>query len=128
MTGLSISMHINALLKDDTALTELIGDRMYPIVTVHETTFPFVVYERTAVGSEYTKDGRTEDSVSCAVYILAETYEESVRIAELARKALEGKAADYDGFSVTDAEFSGATEAYDSDTFIQRLDFQFTVE
>ena len=121
MTGLGISRILHAALSADAGIEDAVGDRNFPISTVTSTTFPFIVYERTAVEAVTTKDGLLYDKVTCTVYVLADTYSESVGIAENVREVLDG----YHDGNVDNAEFSGASEAFTNDTFVQQLQFTF---
>ena len=102
-----------------------VGERLYPISTVKDTDFPFVVYDRSAIRTEYTKDGCASDTVTVTVYVLTENYSEGVAIAEKVRDSLEGVSKTYDNFAVDDCSLTGADEAFNNNTFIQALTFNF---
>lgn len=121
MSGLSAGLRINAALSGDAVLAAKVGSRIYPIATVVETQFPFIVFSRDSVTEEMTKDGRIYDDVSCTVYVMAETYSESVEIAEEVRRVMEDE-------RTLGAEMSGAVEAYSENTFVQQIQFTFEEE
>jgi hypothetical protein len=121
--SLSIAKHINFILSKE--LKSDVGERLYPITTVKDTDFPFVVYERTSIRTSYTKDGVATDAVTAIVYVLSDNYSSGVSIAEKVRNALEGIAATYDNFAVEDCSLVGADEAFSNNTFIQALTFEF---
>lgn len=121
---LSIGLLINRILHGSPAVSGFVGDRIYPIVTIEDTVFPFLVYERDSVVPKWTKDGRAYDSVSCTVMVFSENYAESARIAESVRTAMEGGDGEsMDGFVVECIEMSSASELYSNDTFVQQLTF-----
>lgn len=127
MTGLSIAIYLQSALSSDPDIRAKVGDRIFPISTVTSTSFPFIVYDRDSVSTEYTKDGRDIDRVVCTVYVMSDTYTESVEIAESVRSALEAGSGDA-GPGVRGSEFVGAVESFTNDTFVQQLQFEFEVE
>ena len=127
-TGLGILEHVHALLSGCPELTAKVGDRMFPIATVRETEFPFIAYIRDSIAPEYCKDGLLSDTATCTVYIMSDSYAESVELAETARQALEGVPGQYGDTCVRGGEMTGAAEMFESDTFIQQMTFTFEVE
>ncbi|MDD3038259.1 DUF3168 domain-containing protein [Bacteroides sp.] len=127
--SLSIGAHIYKKLSDSTELAKLVADKIYAISTKTETTFPFVVYKRSSLVPEYTKDRYgTGDTVSAEIVVVSDNYSNSITIAEEVRKSLENKRGKYDNFDVIDAKLLSADEDFIEDTFIQRLIFSFKTE
>lgn len=124
--SLSISQHINSKLSASRELTEAIGERMYPVAVAAETTFPFIVYERTSVTPNHTKDGSPGDTVAANVYVFSRNYAESVAVAEQVRTALDGSGGRYATFEVEDCYLTDADEAFADNVFMQQL--SFTIE
>ena len=122
--SLSIGAHVYKKLSDSTELEKLVADKIYAISTKTETSFPFVIYKRSSLVPEYTKDRYgTGDTVSVEVAVASDNYLNSVTIAEEVRKALENKRGQYDNFKLMSAD-----EDFIEDTFIQRLVFSFKTE
>ena len=127
--SLSIGAYVYEKLSTSEGLKKLVGDKIYPLSTTKSATFPFVLYKRSSLTPECTKDRySTGDSVSMEVVVASDKYLNSITIAEEVRKALEGKRGEYDNFSVIDARLSSASEDYIEDTFIQNLTFTFITE
>lgn len=127
--SLSIGAHVYKRLSDSTELAKLVSDKIYAISTKTETSFPFVVYKRSSLVPEYTKDRYgTGDTVSVEVVVASDNYLNAVTIAEEVRKALENKRGQYDNFNVIDANLMSADEDFIEDTFIQYLVFSFKTE
>ena len=127
--SISISAHIYKKLSDSAELAKLVGNKIYAISTKTETSFPFVIYKRSSLIPEYTKDRYgTGDTVSVEIVIASDNYLNSVTIAEEIRKSLENKRGKYDNFDVIDAKLVSADEDFIEDTFIQRLVFSFKTE
>lgn len=127
MTGLSIARHLQGVLSADPGIKAKVADRIFPISTVTSTRFPFIVYERDGISPEYTKDGLSNDSVTCTVYVFTETYIEGVDIAELVRAALESGHGEYDGTKIYGADMTGAAEGFTDNTFVQQMQFSFDI-
>ena len=123
---LSISKHIYAALSGSAEIQKAIGkNKIFPIATKNEVPFPFIVYERDGVTPRYDKSGASVTESSVNVYVLAESYGESLDIAEKVIKALERKEAVYDDFQVIGAIMMGASESYTANTFVQQVTFSF---
>lgn len=123
---LSISKHIHAALSGFAPILEAIGsNKIYPIATKNEVEFPFIVYERDSVVPRYDKSGESVTESSVNVYVLAESYTQSLEIAEMVVKALEREDAIYDDFEVIGAVMLGASESYTANTFVQQMTFNF---
>lgn len=125
---LNISHHIYQVLSSDASLALLIGGRIFPLATKNEVTFPFIVYQRDSVAVEYDKASRQYATIVATVYVLADSYTESVAIAEAVIDALEKKKAVYSGFSVEDCEVSSVAEGYENNTFVQQVSFEFFIK
>ena len=111
--SLSIGVHILQKLSASQELIFAVGEKIFPIVATHETTFPFIIYKRGSLTPGYTKDRySTGDNTT----------------AELVRSALENKGGEYNSFSVVDAKVISADEDFIEDTFIQRITFSFETE
>lgn len=123
---LLISKHIHSALSSSADLVKAIGpNKIFPIATKNEVEFPFIVYERDAVLPKYDKSGQSVTEFKVNIYVLAESYTESLEIGEMVIDALERKDAEYKEFKVIGATMEGATENYTSNTFIQQISFNF---
>lgn len=118
---LNFGKYIYAKLKD------LVEDRVYPLVADNNVTMPFIVYQRSNLTSDITKDGLYEDNVTMTINIAAETYSEALRLAKSARELLEVLSAQYENMDITDATISLATEAYSNNAYVETLQMNFNV-
>lgn len=123
MTGISIGLYINKKLNGNTDFTALVGDKVFPITTKKEITFPFVVYKRDGLTPDYTKDFLNGDSVSVTFIVANDEYLKSVEIAEALRSALENKRSKE--FGIVETRLVSANEDTVEDTFVQVLVFSF---
>lgn len=122
---LVISKHIYSALTKSADLNRVVGKKIFPIATKNEVAFPFIVYERENVTPRYDKAGASVTESAVSVYVLAESYTESIDIAEMVIKALERKEATYGDYQVIGAVMTGAVETYTSNTFVQQISFNF---
>lgn len=124
--SLSIAEHINKKLSSNVELTEMVGDRLYPVAVKENIECPFIVYERESVVPNSTKDGTEGDTVTENVFVFAETYGQSVKIAEIVRDALDGSQGSYSSFSIDECNFQDAAETYEDGVYVQQLVFNIT--
>lgn len=122
---LAISKHIYSALSASEELKKAVGDKIFPIATKNEVEFPFIVYERDSVTPRYDKSGASVTESSVNVYVLSESYTQSLDIAEDVIAALERKDAVYEGFEVIGATMLGATESFTANTYVQQISFNF---
>ena len=126
--SISISNHIYKTLTDGADIVKAVGKKIYPIATKSEVKFPFIVYERENVDTRYDKAGASTTNIDESIYILAESYTESLQIAEMVISALDRKTASYKGFEVIDAIVNDVPESYISQTFVQQVRMRFTIK
>lgn len=127
--SISIGVHIYERLKSSAELTRLVGEKIYPLSTKKQTTFPFIIYNRTGLTPNETKDRYgSGDNVTVELVVADSNYTRSIEIAEAVRVALEHKGGDYSLFSVTDAKLVACAEDFIEETYIQQLTFSFETE
>lgn len=127
MTTIQIGKVINALLNADRSLSEMIGNRVFPIVSKEGTQYPFVVYRRNSVTPTYCKDGLASETASVDVVIASNTYTNSIEVADRVRAAIDKRACVFQDTTVTNIEMTTAEEDFVDDTYIQTLNFNFTI-
>lgn len=106
-------------------LHDLVDNRVYPLVADNNVSFPFIIYQRTGLTSEATKDGFIQDDVRMRITVVAETYSKSLSLAKQVRERMEVKDADYDGMTVEEVSLLSGSEEYINNAFIQTLEFDF---
>ena len=104
-----------------------IDKKIYPLIADEGTTFPFIIYKRTGLTPESTKDN-TNENVSVEINIASSNYSESIDLAIKVRKALEHKKGTYSDIAIEDIFIDDATEDYIEDTFIQTLTFKIELQ
>lgn len=118
-TAISANKHIYSLLKEDSQLGEMVGDKIYPLVAEESVTYPFVIFSKETVNGNYSKDLLMYDSATISVAIAANNYFETVNIAERVRAILENHRDSY----FYNILLENVTEEYIEDAFVQQLQF-----
>lgn len=122
--SLQIGKAIYQLLSENTAVTDRVQNKIYPLIADTGTTFPFIIYKRTGIEPSDSKDRfiYNEDTY-VDVVIASDKYNENIEIADLVKAALQGKKGNYFNIEVYDIRMTDADEDYIEDTFIQNLTF-----
>lgn len=115
------------LLTEDQVLTSKVGDKIYPIQAMDDTTFPYIAYRRKALIPAYTKQTNSvEDSVFIDIAIVAESYSQTIGIANDVLRVLDRKRGVFSGVDVTDIRVSDSEEQAD-EVYMQRLEFEIFI-
>lgn len=115
-------------LKENKNLTKLVGEKIFPLIAEQTTTYPFCIYYRTNITSIISnKDGLNEDSVSFTLVAGSTSYSQSLEIANELRRSLESKRIISEDMIITDSHITGIDESYEDNAYVQRLNFECTV-
>lgn len=101
--------------------------KIYALVADEDTTFPFVIFQRTSVSPSYTKDFYTEDAVGIGVKCVSNNYIQSLQIANEVRHSLEGLRYKDADLTITESKLMGVDEAYTENAFVQVLQFELKI-
>lgn len=124
MNSLKVGKEIFSLLNKNEALIQMVGNKIYPIVVEKETTFPFIVYKRSNVIPDYSKDYHFKDNVIVDIICVSNHYVDSVEIASLVRETLEDKQQG----DIRSIKLESADEDFIDDAYIQTLTFNLTID
>ena len=123
MQSLKVGKEIYSHLKENKSLTDIVGNKIYPIIVEKDTNYPFIVYKRSNVIPEYTKDYHFKDFVIVDIICVSNHYVESVEIATLVRESLEDKRIG----DINSIRLESADEDFIDDAYIQTLSFNLTI-
>ena len=123
MQSLKVGKEIYSHLKENKSLTDIVGNKIYPIIVEKDTNYPFIVYKRSNVIPEYTKDYHFKDFVIVDIICVSNHYVESVEIATLVRESLEDKRIG----DINSIRLESADEDFIDDAYIQTLTFNLTI-
>lgn len=128
-TGLSALQHVRQTLMASEEFRNITSGRIYYVAAAMGATRPYITTARTAIVSEYTKDGWLKDSVIVAAEVVADNYDTVVKLAEIVRAQLEGVSAMYDDWEVRDCTLTRSTDGYslEADAFVISLEFTLEI-
>lgn len=127
---LDIGLAVNALLTASVEIGGIVKGEIYPVaipeagVNGEHVKYPVIIYGRSSLDAEYTKECGAQDTAVVTVDCWAKSYEEVINLAKAVRNALDEVSGVFGGVRIQDSELLGATEAYDiSGFFGQTLNF-----
>jgi len=120
-----IGKTITSILTNDSALTALVGTKIYPILMEENTKLPAISYLITEINAEYFKQGWAGDAAHFQIRIFAKSYAEANTVALAVRSALERANGTYDTTVITAALLEGYTEDYDIDGDAYQINLSF---
>lgn len=123
MRSLEVGKEIYSILSKNKSLSDKVGNKIYPIIVEKDTNYPFIVYKRSNVIPDYTKDYHFKDYVIVDIICVSNHYVESVEIASLVRESLEDKRIG----DINSIRLESADEDFIDDAYIQTLSFNLTI-
>ena len=92
------------------------------------TKYPFIVFTRTSVNSEFSKDGIIKDLVTVEINCVTTTYLEGCNIANAVRNLLDCSWYKSEELFISQIRLSNVVEAYQDDAYVQTLTFTFQIK
>lgn len=117
-----ITTEIRGLLLDNERLTQLVGDKVFPISAEKDTEGDFITYQRDGYFVERNKMGVHDQSCKLFVCAVSDDYARSVKLADLIYTILDGEFTDPD----MTIHLEDSTEDSVDGKFIQILLFSIT--
>lgn len=108
-------------------LSQIEGVKSYPLIADNDAKYPFIVYKRINLDSSGSKDGYYEDKVVMEVIVVTDKYYRGIEIATQVRELLEVQHITYNDMEINDTLLTLATEDYNNNAFIQRMQFSINV-
>lgn len=125
-TSLSAGNIVRKLLLESKAVTA-ITRKVFPIAT-DKAALPYVLYRRSALMHDPTKAGAPgADTVEVEVVAYAATYEQSVKLAEAVRTALDYARGSDGSLSLRSCTLADSAEGWEDDAFAQQLVFHLRI-
>lgn len=122
MKNFEVGQHINKFL-DVPSVMKYLKDKIFPLVANAGTEYPYLAYRRVSYTPENTKDYEDE-KVTIEIGIAANTYIESVDIANSVADALNGKEDDL----IADITIQNLYEDYENYVFLQYITIQVSIK
>lgn len=125
-TSLSAGSIIRGALLEDEAVSAITRN-VFPVV-VDNARLPYIAYRRVSFEQKAQKTGiKWADTVVEEVVCYAASYEESIRLAEAVRAALDGVQYEMGDLNMRCCTLTGAEEGWQADAYIQRLVFTLRI-
>ena len=132
---MKVGAAIYSLLVNDSAVSAIVGTRIYPELAEEGASAPYVVYSVVSNTPSDTKDGTPIDEAQCEIFSVASTYEQCNKLADLVRAALDRKSVTVNDASAGDITVQSIqytneiTEvSADRKTYIAVQDYTFRIK
>ena len=122
MKNFKVGKELVSILSGSSAVTDLVGNKIFPLVAVANTTFPFIVYRRSYYTPANTKDYEGE-KVGIEMVVCTTKYDEGVDIADKVATAVNHARTTM----VEDITITNINENYIDDTFTQQINVEITL-
>jgi len=126
LNTLEIGKYINNILANNQEIKQL-GAKVYPLVADNDAKFPFIIYKRTGLISQMTKDGLYEDDVTVEIKIVTDKYSVGVLLANIVRSLIQKPYTRYNDFEINDVIINYANEDFIENAFIQTMQFTLKI-
>ena len=111
---MDIGRALYKILSDNTAVYNLVNDKISPNVMPQTTEFPFIVYDVTSVSPDSQKDSvATLDVVKVMVSGYADTYLQASKLGNYIKTALDRVSGNYNGVEIQSIDFDGYDDVFD---------------
>lgn len=118
----SIGNDVRTILLNDSAVSGLVGNKIYPLVAPENIKDEFIVYKRDKYFKHSTKIGVYEDECELYLNAVSDNYDTAIAIASAVDNALTGTHT-IDSKKIT-IELADSTEDFDDDKYIETLLFR----
>jgi hypothetical protein len=113
---------VREILLSCSALTEIVGTDIYPIIAPEGTNGTFILYQRDKLKKTYSKMGLFEEECHLILTIVADDYDIAIATANLVDMALTGEHINEYGCKLT-MELYDSTEGFDDNKYYETLIF-----
>ena len=119
----AIGNDVREMLLANTALTQYVGNNIYPLIAPENTEGEFIIYQRDKYKKEWTKIGVYEDVCHLLVTLIADNYDNAIFLASQIDNTLTGKHTKDTGEKI-DINLIDSTESFDDNKYIETLLFE----
>ena len=122
---------VYGILSGTTAVTDIVGTRIFPEIAEQEAVTPFIVYQLQSVDPEDTHDGPSKlDEVRFEFLCYADSYNAAADLGEKVRGALDRVSGTYNGVNVESVQFNDVDIdiEYQPRRYSQVLKFTFRIK
>ena len=123
MKNFKVGKELTSILLSSTDITNIIDNRVFPLVANAGTSFPFIVYRRSGY-KPYSDKDYTDEVARVELAILSDNYIDGVQLADIVSDALEKKQTD----TIDNITIDDSSEEYNNDTYIQKINLIITLK
>ena len=127
-TSLLLGKYIYRILSEDETISGYVGKKIFPIVVESGTQYPYIVFTRTSINTNFSKDGIIKDIVNVEINCVTDKYLEGCVIANAVRNLLDCSWYKSEELFISQIRLSNVVEAYQNDDYIQTLTFEFQIK
>ena len=110
-------------------ITDITGERIYPILADNKVALPFIVFTKDDIHNKLqTKDGYSTDQIEFTVFIVSDKYAVSLDLANSVRKLFEHPKMSFDDYIVRNCVMSGIRESFEENAYLQVLTFEAEID
>lgn len=114
---------IREILLQNSALTEYVGNDIYPVIAPEGTDGAFILYQRDKYRKSWTKMGLYEEECHLILTVVAENYDEALAIAYLVDETLSGRHSNPETGCNLTIELTDSTEGFDDNKYYESLTY-----
>lgn len=126
LTSLSAGLLVNDILSHDAGVGAVSSD-VFPVVSEPDAVLPYICYRQSALQNVAAKGSIGADAVTVEVLCYANTYAQTVAMAEAVRTALDNVQATYEDANGTlvarSIQLIDSEEGWSDDAYIKSLTF-----
>lgn len=123
MKNFKVGKDLTAILLADSTVHDLVGNKVFPLVANAGTTFPFIVYRRNGYRPYSNKD-YTDEVAYIELAVLSDNYIDGVQLADAVGNALNEKETQ----TIDEILIENASEEFNNDTYIQKINLKITIK
>lgn len=123
---------IDKYLKTQTEITELVSNRIFPVVvTVERVKTPFIVYNRETIEATESKDKTLQQQTEIYTFqVVTDGYQTGLDVCEALNQKLAHLHGNLEDFVLEDTEYISYSEGYsdtESSKFVFSLQYRFKI-
>lgn len=116
------------LIENEDVMNLVSGDNIFSLIAHKEAQLPYIVMSRNSIQTQYTKDRAFDNTVQFTVNVVADSYIDSIELANAVRHAIENFYWKNTDIYIHPISVVSISEATDGDQFVQSLVFSTMVE
>lgn len=120
---------VDALNEREEITTVLGENKIFPLIAPTDTQYPYVIYERLMVSTQYTKIPGHDNTVQIQFRVYSDKYDEALTIANTIRNVLERHTLRIPNIiTINDIRLAATSEQYTADGYLETVTFLTMVE